>query len=82
MPILLVTGDADLWIPPYLLRQVAAKIPNSKVVIVPEAGHSVQWEQPALFNDAVLDFIRTSALRGAPEASGRPHQYGPVCRGA
>jgi pimeloyl-ACP methyl ester carboxylesterase len=63
VPTLLVTGDADLWIPPYLLRQVAEKIPNSKVVVVEDSGHGVQWEQPQAFNDAVLNFIRSRAMR-------------------
>jgi pimeloyl-ACP methyl ester carboxylesterase len=63
VPTLLVTGDADLWIPPYLLRQVGDKIPNSKVVIVPDSGHGVQWEQPEIFNAIVLDFIRGNAGR-------------------
>jgi pimeloyl-ACP methyl ester carboxylesterase len=63
VPTLLVTGDADLWIPPYMLRQVGEKIPNSKVVIVPNSGHGVQWEQPEVFNNAVLEFIRTQGPR-------------------
>ena len=58
VPTLLMTGDADLWIPPSLLRQVAGKFPNSTVAIVPDAGHALQWEQSALFNELVLDFIR------------------------
>jgi len=57
-----VTGDADLWIPPYALRQVGDRIPNSRVVIMPDSGHAVQWEQPEAFNTAVLEFLRT---RGA-----------------
>jgi pimeloyl-ACP methyl ester carboxylesterase len=63
VPTLLVTGDADLWIPPYLLRQVGERIPNSKVVIVPDSGHGIQWEQPEIFNTVVLDFIRANAER-------------------
>ena len=63
VPTLLVTGDADLWIPPSLLRQVGEKMPDSKVVIVPDSGHSVQWEQPELFNRAVLEFIRSQRPR-------------------
>ena len=59
VPTLLLTGDADLWIPPSLLRRVGERIPNSRVAIVPDSGHAVQWEQPQRFNDAVLDFIRT-----------------------
>ena len=59
VPVLLVTGDADLWIPPALLRRVAESIPNSTVLIVPDCGHAVQWEQPERFNRAVLEFIRS-----------------------
>ena len=59
VPTLLITGDADLWIPPVLLWKVSERIPNSKIVIVPDAGHAVQWEQPEIFNNTVLDFIRT-----------------------
>jgi pimeloyl-ACP methyl ester carboxylesterase len=63
VPTLLLTGDADLYIPPYLLRQVGEKIPNSKIVIVQDSGHGVQWEQPQAFNNAVLDFIQTGPAR-------------------
>jgi pimeloyl-ACP methyl ester carboxylesterase len=63
VPTLLLTGDADLWIPPSLLRQVGEKIPNSRVVVVPDSGHAVQWEQPKRFNDAVLEFVRSASAR-------------------
>ncbi|MFL6972794.1 MAG: alpha/beta fold hydrolase [Xanthobacteraceae bacterium] len=57
VPTLLITGDADLiWLPP-LLRLFSRNIPNSESAIVAEAGHSVYWEQPAIFNRIVLDFI-------------------------
>jgi pimeloyl-ACP methyl ester carboxylesterase len=57
LPTLLITGDADLYSPPAVIRMVAAQIPNSEVVIVREAGHSSYWEQPEAFNCAVLDFL-------------------------
>lgn len=66
VPTLLMTGDADLWIPPFLLRQVAARIPGSRVVIVADAGHALQWEQPEAFNAAVLDFIASLPPREKP----------------
>jgi pimeloyl-ACP methyl ester carboxylesterase len=56
-PTLIIAGDADLWWPPVALRMVAAHIPNCETLIVPEAGHSVYWEQPDIFNRAVLAFI-------------------------
>jgi pimeloyl-ACP methyl ester carboxylesterase len=58
LPTLLITGDADLYDPPSVLRLFAARIRNSESVIVPEAGHSAYWEQPQIFNQTVLDFIR------------------------
>jgi pimeloyl-ACP methyl ester carboxylesterase len=58
VPVLLITGDADLSAPPPLLRFVAARIRNSESLIIPEAGHSAYWEQPEIFNRAVLEFIR------------------------
>lgn len=60
-PTLLMTGDADLYTPPALLRMVAAQIPNSEVVIVPDTGHAIYWERPDVFNKVVLDFIAKHA---------------------
>ncbi len=56
-PTLLLTGDADLYMPPPILRLIAAKIPNATTAVVPECGHSAFWEQPDLFNKLVLDFL-------------------------
>jgi pimeloyl-ACP methyl ester carboxylesterase len=58
VPTLLLTGDADLYSPPAVLRLFADRIRNAESVIVPEVGHSTYWEQPDLFNQKVLEFIR------------------------
>jgi len=57
VPTLLITGGADLYAPPPVLRLFAARIKRVESVIVPEAGHSTYWEQPEVFNRSVLDFI-------------------------
>jgi pimeloyl-ACP methyl ester carboxylesterase len=57
-PTLLLTGDADLYAPPPVLKLFAARIKGSESVVVPEAGHSTYWEQPEAFNRAVLNFLR------------------------
>jgi len=57
VPTLLIAGDADLWQPPAMTRMLARHLPNSEFVIVPEAGHSLYWERPDVFNATVLDFI-------------------------
>lgn len=55
---LMVSGDADLLSPPALMRLMAARMPNCTVVTIPEAGHSAYWEQPHLWNRAVIDFLQ------------------------
>lgn len=57
VPTLLMTGDADLWWPPAALRAVASHLPRRETLVVAEAGHSLYWERPAVFNRAVLDFL-------------------------
>jgi pimeloyl-ACP methyl ester carboxylesterase len=57
VPTLLITGDADLITPPSIMRMVAQHIPGSEISIVAESGHSTYWEQPDIFNSAVLSFL-------------------------
>ena len=57
VPTLVICGAADLATPPSIARMIAAKIPHAELVVAPEAGHSVYWEEPELFNRAVLGFI-------------------------
>lgn len=57
-PILLMTGDGDLYTPPALLRMQARHMPHAEVAVVREAGHCPNWEQPEAFNATVLDFLR------------------------
>jgi pimeloyl-ACP methyl ester carboxylesterase len=57
-PTLLLTGDSDLYTPPPVLRLFSARIKGAQSMVVPEAGHSAYWEQPEIFNRAVLDFLR------------------------
>ncbi len=58
LPTLLLTGDADLYMPPSVLRLFARRLSRSESIVVPECGHSAYWEQPEAFNRAVLEFLR------------------------
>ncbi len=58
MPALLITGDADMYAPPPLLRMFTSRIKSSESFIIPEAGHSGYWEKPEVFNRVVLEFLR------------------------
>jgi pimeloyl-ACP methyl ester carboxylesterase len=57
-PTLLLTGGADMTAPPALMKLFASRIRNAEFLVVPNAGHSVYWEEPDAFNRSVLDFIR------------------------
>jgi pimeloyl-ACP methyl ester carboxylesterase len=54
---LLMTGAADLYTPPSIMRMIARHVPNNELVIVPECGHAIYWEQPEFFNRTVLEFL-------------------------
>lgn len=58
LPALLLTGDADLYMPPSVLRFFAKRFQRCESVVLPECGHSAYWEQPEQFNRAVLAFLR------------------------
>jgi pimeloyl-ACP methyl ester carboxylesterase len=57
VPTLVIGGDADLYVPPPMLRTYAGRIPGARLVVVPEAGHSLYWERPDIFNTALLEFL-------------------------
>lgn len=58
VPLCLMTGAADLYMPPRLLREVASHLPKAKVEIFTDAGHAPHIETPDLFNAALLQFIQ------------------------
>jgi pimeloyl-ACP methyl ester carboxylesterase len=58
VPTLLISGGADMLAPPPVMKFFAQRIRNAEFLVVPDAGHSVSWEEPELFNRSVLAFIR------------------------
>jgi len=54
----LMPGDQDLQAPPWVMRRQLAHIPGAEFIVLPEASHSINWEQPEAFNRNVIEFIR------------------------
>ncbi len=56
VPTLVLTGDED---EPCLEPSVLMKrcIPHSGLVVFPQSGHTINLEEPALFNSVVADFL-------------------------
>jgi 3-oxoadipate enol-lactonase len=57
LPVLCLTGEEDIVIPPEAVARAAAIIPGARLVRVPEAGHSVYFERPAAFNQIIDEFL-------------------------
>jgi pimeloyl-ACP methyl ester carboxylesterase len=56
MPVLLIAGDRDLSTPLEWAREVAAKAPHSRLVVIPGAGHSLQGRNSEA-DRAVREFL-------------------------
>jgi 3-oxoadipate enol-lactonase len=57
VPILFLVGRDDALFPSALVAQVRKQVRGSRYVEIPDAGHSVYFESPAAFNEAVLRFL-------------------------
>ncbi len=56
VPTLILFGRYDMVVPPENASLLAEKIPDSKVVILPNAGHFFPIEVPGAASQAVIDF--------------------------
>jgi len=57
MPILCMVGEEDTLIRPQIVKALAAALPNSRLRTVPGSGHSIYFENAAVFNQLVRDFL-------------------------
>jgi pimeloyl-ACP methyl ester carboxylesterase len=57
LPALIICGESDVLTPVKYANYLGARMPNSKVVIVPGAGHFVLAEKPDVVNKAIEDFL-------------------------
>lgn len=58
VPTLCLAGELDLNAPPAVVEKMASRIPGAQYQCLPGVGHIANIEQPALFNSAVLTFLK------------------------
>jgi pimeloyl-ACP methyl ester carboxylesterase len=58
VPTLVLHGDADVIVPVENGRMLASRLPNARYVELPGRGHNVPLEDPATFNQLVLEFLK------------------------
>jgi pimeloyl-ACP methyl ester carboxylesterase len=56
-PTLVITGELDSWAPPHQHEEIAAAIPDSRLVIVAGAGHMLPAEAPEAMNAAIAAWL-------------------------
>jgi 3-oxoadipate enol-lactonase len=59
VPVLIMAGEFDIPDVHAHAGAINAGIPDSRRIIIPDAGHLVPLEQPALFNEAVTEFLNS-----------------------
>lgn len=57
-PTLVVVGSEDIFWVREIADRLAAEVPGARRLDIPDAGHHSNMEHPALFNEAVLAFLR------------------------
>jgi len=57
-PTLILWGQQDEVFPTEVGRELQATIKGASFILIPQAGHIPQWEQPELVNRQLLQFLR------------------------
>jgi pimeloyl-ACP methyl ester carboxylesterase len=60
-PLLLLAGEKDAVLSPATVRRAGQLLPDARVEVVTDAPHSMYWERPDLFNDAIRRFLKEVA---------------------
>ncbi len=57
-PTLILWGEHDRLFPPQVGRDLHTTIPHSEFIVIPDAGHIPQWEQPQAVNRHIKEFLQ------------------------
>lgn len=56
-PVLVMCGDADRLTPPERSREIAALVPQARLVILPRCGHMLTMERPDVVNATLAQWL-------------------------
>ncbi|MFZ5643283.1 MAG: alpha/beta fold hydrolase [Bacillota bacterium] len=57
-PTLVITGDADILIPPENSKIIAERIPGAKLTVLKGSGHGFTAQEPEIVSDILLEFLK------------------------
>jgi pimeloyl-ACP methyl ester carboxylesterase len=61
-PALVIHGESDRLVPPENGRRIAARIPNTELVMIPHASHIFPTDQTEAAHRIILDFLTAQAI--------------------
>lgn len=79
VPILIIWGEEDKWVPLEIGHRYDKELPNSRLVVIPECGHIPQEEKPGVTADLIAGFIQETGEHGQAEnlpGGGQPQSEG------
>lgn len=71
-PTLFIAGEEDLICPPADVRKFADLIPNSQMMIFPEAGHLLALEYPEKLAEVICNFLIMSKVEHSNQKMSHP----------
>ena len=75
-PALIACGDRDPFVPVDHAWGIQRQLPDSRLLVVPDAGHEAMTKRPGLFNEALSGFYRATEATARARAERATH--GPV----
>jgi pimeloyl-ACP methyl ester carboxylesterase len=67
-PALVICGDHDPFVPVEQAAALARQLPDGRLFVAPDCGHEVMVRRPALFNEAVAGFYRSTETKARQRA--------------
>ncbi len=65
VPTLVVVGDRDPFVPVPQAWQLSRQLPDSRLAVIPGAGHEAMASQPGVFSEACASFWRSAEATAA-----------------
>ncbi len=59
-PVLVAVGDRDPFVPVDHANRLKRQLPDARLFVAPDCGHEVMLKKPALFNEALAGFYRST----------------------
>jgi 3-oxoadipate enol-lactonase len=66
VPVLVLVGEHDEATPPPMSYELAAGLPQARLLVIPGCAHVPQLQSPEVFLEAIGDFLRSEETSSRP----------------